>query len=400
MVVSSPQKPDATPTESGDAAAHPPIALIDLKAQQARIRDRIDRALAQVLDHGQYIMGPEVTELERQLAAFTGARYAISCASGTDALLIAMMSLGLGRGDAVLCPNFTFTATPESIALLGGTPVFIDVEVSTFNVSTDGLGAGLDAARTHGLKPVGLIAVDLFGLPADYDALEPFARQNGLWLLADAAQSFGASRGPRKVGTFGTAAATSFFPAKPLGCYGDGGTIFTNESDIAERMESIRLHGKSLSGNKYDIDRIGLNGRLDTIQAAILLQKLAIFEEEVQLRQDVARRYSEGLSDIVETPILPEDAIPVWAQYTIRVPAIRRPSIIAHLKSQGVPTAIYYPRPLHQQTAYREFPVAGNGLPNSERLAKEVFSLPMHPYLDEATQERIVNELQRACAAC
>jgi len=400
MVVSSPQKPDATPTESGDAAAHPPIALIDLKAQQARIRDRIDRALAQVLDHGQYIMGPEVTELERQLAAFTGARYAISCASGTDALLIAMMSLGLGRGDAVLCPNFTFTATPESIALLGGTPVFIDVELSTFNVSTDGLGAGLDAARTHGLKPVGLIAVDLFGLPADYDALEPLARQNGLWLLADAAQSFGASRGARKVGTFGTAAATSFFPAKPLGCYGDGGAIFTNESDIAERMQSIRLHGKSLSGNKYDIERIGLNGRLDTIQAAILLQKLTIFEEEVQLRQDVARRYSEGLSDTVETPNLPEDAIPVWAQYTIRVPAIRRPSIIAHLKSQGVPTAIYYPRPLHQQTAYRNFPVAVNGLPNSERLAKEVFSLPMHPYLDEAAQERIVNELQRACAAC
>ena len=400
MVVSSPQKPDATPTESGDDAAHPPIALIDLKAQQARIRDRIDRALAQVLDHGQYIMGPEVTELERQLAAFTGARYAISCASGTDALLIAMMSLGLGRGDAVLCPNFTFTATPESIALLGGTPVFIDVELSTFNVSTDGLGAGLDAARTHGLKPVGLIAVDLFGLPADYDALEPLARQNGLWLLADAAQSFGASRGARKVGTFGTAAATSFFPAKPLGCYGDGGAIFTNESDIAERMQSIRLHGKSLSGNKYDIERIGLNGRLDTIQAAILLQKLTIFEEEVQLRQDVARRYSEGLSDTVETPNLPEDAIPVWAQYTIRVPAIRRPSIIAHLKSQGVPTAIYYPRPLHQQTAYRNFPVAVNGLPNSERLAKEVFSLPMHPYLDEAAQERIVNELQRACAAC
>ncbi len=400
MVVWSPQKSDATPSKSGNAAAQPEIAFIDLKAQQARIRDRIVRALAQVLDHGQYIMGPEVTELERQLAAFTGARYAISCASGTDALLIAMMSLGLDRGDAVLCPSFTFTATPESIALLGGTPVFIDVDVSTFNVSTDGLGAGLDAARTHGLKPVGLIAVDLFGLPADYDALEPFARQNGLWLLADAAQSFGASRGPRKVGTFGTAAATSFFPAKPLGCYGDGGTIFTNESDIAERMESIRLHGKSLSGNKYDIDRIGLNGRLDTIQAAILLQKLAIFEEEVQLRQDVARRYSEGLSDIVETPILPEDAIPVWAQYTIRVPANRRPSIIAHLKSVGVPTAIYYPRPLHQQTAYRGFPVAVNGLANSERLAKEVFSLPMHPYLDEATQERIVRELHRACAAC
>jgi len=341
-----------------------------------------------------------VTELEHQLAAFTGARHVISCASGTVALLITMMSLGVGRGDAVLCPGFTFTATPETIALLGATPVFVDVELSTFNVSTDGLEAGLDAARRHGLKPAGLIAVDMFGLPADYDALERFARQNGLWLLADAAQSFGASRAARKVGTFGTAAATSFFPAKPLGCYGDGGAIFTNESDIAERMESIRLHGKARSGKKYDIERIGLNGRLDTIQAAILLQKLAIFEEEVQLRQDVARRYSEGLEDVVKTPISPKGVNPVWAQYTIRVSANRRPSIIAHLKSEGIPTAVYYPRPLHQQTAYLDFPVAVNGLPISERLAKEVLSLPMHPYLDEATQQRIVREFHRACAAC
>ena len=390
MVLLSPQKPDA----------RPPIAFIDLKAQQASIRDSIDRALALVLDHGQYIMGPEVTELEHQLAAFTGARHVISCASGTVALLITMMSLGVGRGDAVLCPGFTFTATPETIALLGATPVFVDVELSTFNVSTDGLEAGLDAARRHGLKPAGLIAVDMFGLPADYDALERFARQNGLWLLADAAQSFGASRAARKVGTFGTAAATSFFPAKPLGCYGDGGAIFTNESDIAERMESIRLHGKARSGKKYDIERIGLNGRLDTIQAAILLQKLAIFEEEVQLRQDVARRYSEGLEDVVKTPISPKGVNPVWAQYTIRVSANRRPSIIAHLKSEGIPTAVYYPRPLHQQTAYLDFPVAVNGLPISERLAKEVLSLPMHPYLDEATQQRIVREVHRACAAC
>lgn len=386
---------DTLPARGG-GPEHAPIAYIDLKAQQARIRDRLDRAIARVLDHGQYIMGPEVAELERRLAGFTGARSALSCASGTDALLIAMMGLGIGPGDAVLCPGFTFTATPEAIALLGATPVFVDVDARSFNVSVTGLPAGLAAARARGLKPVGLIAVDLFGLPCDYDSLEAFTARNGLWLLADAAQSFGASRSTRKVGRFGLATATSFFPAKPLGCYGDGGAIFTDNTDLAERMDSIRLHGKARNGGKYDIERIGVNGRLDTLQAAILLEKLAIFEEEIALRQSVARRYSEGLDDIVATPVVPDDATSVWAHYTIRVKTEQREPLSQILKSLGIPTNVYYPRPLHHQVAYRSFPVATDGLPTAERLAQEVLSLPMHPYLQPAEQDRVIDGVRSA----
>ncbi len=302
---------------AGSAA---PIAFIDLAAQQARICARLDRAIARVLDHGQYIMGPEVAELERRLCQFTAARCAISCASGTDALLIALMALGVGRGDAVLCPAFTFTATPEAVALLGATPVFVDVDEETFNLSPASIAGGMETAKAHGLRPVGLIAVDLFGLPADYARIEPLAQECGLFVLADAAQSLGAAHGKGRVGTFGSVTATSFFPAKPLGCYGDGGAIFTRDPALAARMESIRLHGKAMGADKYAIERIGVNGRLDTLQAAILIEKLAIFEEEIALRNRVAERYAEGLGHTVITPKVPPGSQSVWAQYTILAP--------------------------------------------------------------------------------
>ena len=373
--------------------ARAPIPFIDLAAQQRILRPRIDTAIARVLDHGQYIMGPEVAELERQLAAFTGAKHALSCASGTDALLIAMMAWGVKPGDAVLCPAFTYTATPETIALLGATPVFADVDEHTFNVDPAGLAAGVDAAQRAGLRPVGVIAVDLFGLPADYPALRAFARDQGLWVLADAAQSFGASQDGQRVGTFGDITATSFFPAKPLGCYGDGGAIFTDDDHLAEIMASIRLHGKG--EDKYDIVRVGVNGRLDTLQAAVLIEKLTIFEAELVARQRVAARYTSGLAAVVALPDVPSRHVSAWAQYTIRVPAERRAAVAKALQADGVPTNIYYPRPLHHQTAYRHFPVSGNGLSVAERLATEVLSLPMHPYLSEADQDWIVGIARR-----
>jgi dTDP-4-amino-4,6-dideoxygalactose transaminase len=375
---------------------HPPIDFIDLKAQQTKIRLKLDAAIARVLDHGHYIMGPEIAELERQLCLWTGAKHTLTCASGTDALLIAMMAKGLGPGDAVLCPAFTYTATPETIALLGATPVFVDVDGDSFNLAPSQLQSGLDAARRAGLTPRAIIAVDLFGRPADYAAIEAFAAAHDLWVLADAAQSFGASSSGHKVGMFGLITATSFFPAKPLGCYGDGGALFTDDDGLAAIMSSIRLHGKG--DDKYDIVRIGINGRLDTIQAAILLEKLAIFSEEITSRQRIASRYSQALADLVRVPSIDNSTASVWAQYTIQVPETERARIAAALKADGVPTQIYYPRPVPEQPAYRHYPVAKNGVAQSERLSREVLSLPMHPYLDEATQDRIIASVRRAVA--
>jgi dTDP-4-amino-4,6-dideoxygalactose transaminase len=376
-----------------------PIAFVDLAAQQARIRPRIDAAVARVLDHGQYIMGPEIAAFERDLSAFCGARYAISCASGTDALLMAMMALNVQPGDAILCPGFTYTATPETIALLGAEPVFVDVDGDTFNVDPAGLAAGLDAARRRGLNPVGIIAVDLFGLAADYAAIETFARGHGLWVMADAAQSFGASVDGRNAGQFGRVTATSFFPAKPLGCYGDGGALFTDDDDLASVLRSIRLHGKGEGADKYEIVRIGINGRLDTMQAAILIEKLAIFRDEIAARNRVADRYTAALARHVIVPKVAAGATSVWAQYTVRIGGGRRDAVRATLDAQGIPSMIYYPKPLHHQIAYRHYGVAGNGLPVSERLPAEVLSLPMHPYLDEPTQDRIIEALVAALAA-
>ncbi len=371
-----------------------PMQLIDLKAQQSRIRPELEAAIMRVLDHGAYIMGPEVGALEEALAEFCGARHCISCASGTDALLIALMAFGVGSGDAVICPSFTFTATPEVIALIGATPVFADVDAATFNLDATSVRSAIATARQRGLKPKAIIAVDLFGLPADYQTLEALAAEHELQVLSDAAQSFGAASGGRKVGTFGHATATSFFPAKPLGCYGDGGAIFTEHDGLAAVMRSIRLHGKG--GDKYDIVRVGINGRLDTLQAAVLLEKLKLFPDEIAKRQQIAERYTQRLKAVVAIPQLPDRAQSVWAQYTIRLRADQRDQVAARLKHEGIPTAVYYPRPLHAQLAYRECPVANAGVPISELLAGEVLSLPMHPYLSTGDLDRVSEALHRA----
>jgi dTDP-4-amino-4,6-dideoxygalactose transaminase len=364
------------------------IEMVDLAAQRQRIKTGIDAAIARVLEHGQFIMGPEVAELERLMADFTGARHVISCASGTDALLIAMMAKGVGPGDAVFCPAFTYTATPESVALLGATPVLVEVDERTFNVAADGLAGGLAAARERGLRPAGLIAVDLFGQPADYDAIGDFARDHGLWVLADAAQSFGGMWRGRPVGTLAEITATSFFPAKPLGCYGDGGALFTDDDGLADVMRSIRLHGKGAT--KYDVVRLGVNSRLDTIQAAILIEKLRIFPDELTARQAAADRYNQALGGLVEVPVVGNAVRSAWAQYTIRIPNGRRDAVLRHLAANGIPAQIYYPRSLDQQPAYAGAPVATGGVAVAGRLSAEVMSLPLHPYLSAADQGRII----------
>ena len=373
-----------------------PISFIDLRTQQARIRVQIEDAIKRVLDHGIYIMGPEIDELEAGLAALSGSKYAISCASGTDALLIIMMALGIGRGDAVICPAFTYTATPEVPALLGATPIFAEVCEGTFNLDPAGLPAALDAAVVAKLKPRAIIAVDLFGQPADYQAIDSFAETHGLSVISDTAQGFGASIGDRKTGTFGIAAATSFFPAKPLGCYGDGGAIFTDDHMLAETMRSIRLHGKG--AEKYDAVRIGINGRLDTIQAAILIEKLKIFPDEIRSRQLIADRYSVGLADVVRVPRVPPGMTSVWAQYTLIIDGERRDAISRDLAAKNIPTQVYYPKAVHKQPAYQTAPVATGGVPIAERLPSDVLSLPMHPYLTENEQDLIIAALREAIA--
>jgi dTDP-4-amino-4,6-dideoxygalactose transaminase len=371
------------------------IRFIDLETQQASIKLRLDEALARVLAHGQYIMGPEVAEFETRLAAFCGARHAISCASGTDALALALMALGVRPGEAVLVPTFTFAASAEVIPWLGAVPVFLDVLPDTFNLDPSALEAGFAAARRVGLRPVGIVGVDLFGHPADYDAIHEVARAHGLWVIADAAQSFGASRHGRKVGTLARLTTTSFFPAKPLGCYGDGGAVFTDDPDLAMVMRSLRVHGQG--EDKYDNVRIGINARLDTLQAAVLLAKLHIFADEIDARQQAAERYHALLAGTVATPSMRDEARSTWAQYTIR--SSGRDALRARLAAAGIPTAIYYPRPLHRQSAYRDFPVADGGCPIAERVATEVLSLPMHPYLDIAAQEEIAGAIRETYAA-
>jgi dTDP-4-amino-4,6-dideoxygalactose transaminase len=370
-----------------------PIAFIDLAAQRQRIAKEIDAAITKVLDHGIFISGPEVAAFEAKLAAFCGARFAVACGNGTDAIQLALMAKGIGPGDAVIVPDFTFTATAEAVALVGATPIFVDVQPAEFNIDTGQLEAGLHVARDKGLKPRAVISVDLFGLPADYDALNAYCEANGLLLIADAAQSYGATFRGRKVGQLAPITTTSFFPAKPLGCYGDGGAILTDDAEVVATLKSLRVHGQG--SDKYDNVRIGVNSRLDTIQAAILMCKLDIFADEVESRQMVAARYAATLGNRVITPTVPNDCVSVWAQYTIRIADGRRDQVAAKLKASGVPTAIYYPKPLHQQTAYRHFP-AGGTTSVSDRLSQEVLSLPMHPYLEIGMQERIVDAIINA----
>jgi len=372
-----------------------PVPLIDLAAQRRRLGKSVDEAVSRVLTHCQFINGPEVAQLEAELAAFSGAKHVVTCASGTDALLMVLMAKGVGRGDAVFCPSFTFCATGEAVALTGATPVFVDVDETTFNMDPGSLTRGIATATKSGLKPRAVIPVDLFGQSADHDAIAAIAEAEGLFVLDDAAQAFGASYKGRRLGTSGLATATSFFPAKPLGCFGDGGAIFTDDAELAATLRSIRVHGQG--SDKYDNVRLGLTGRLDTMQAAILLEKLKIFEDEIAARNIVAERYARGLGNVVSVPRLASGCTSVWAQYTIRLPAgTDRDGFAAALKAQGIPTAIYYPKSMHQQTAYRDYPVADGGLPISEKLSDDVISLPMHAYLDEPTQERIVRAVRSA----
>ncbi len=373
-----------------------PIAFIDVAAQRRRLGRSVDDAIARVLGHCQFILGPEVRALEAELAAFCGARHAVTCASGTDALVLVLMAEGIGPGDAVICPSFTFTATAEVVALVGATPVFADVEEASFNLDPESLRRACAAARKLGLRPRAVIPVDLFGQPADYDRIMPIAAAEGLFVLDDAAQAFGATYKNRRLGALAPATATSFFPAKPLGCYGDGGAVLTDDEELAQVMRSLRVHGEGR--DRYDCARIGLNGRLDTIQAAVLLEKLKIFPEEILARERIARRYSSGLAEAASVPKLARGSTSVWAQYTIRLAAGRRDGLAAALKAQGIPTAVYYPIPLHRQQPYQRFPVAEGGVPVSERLAEEVISLPMHAYLDDATQDRIIEAVRRALA--
>jgi len=372
-----------------------PVPFIDVAAQRRRLGKSIDEAVSRVIGHCQFINGPEVTQLEAALAAFSGARHVVSCASGTDALLMVLMAKGVGRGDAVLCPSFTFCATGEAVALTGATPVFVDVDEASFNMDAASLKRGIATAKRLGLKPVAVIPVDLFGQGADHDAIAAIAEAEGLFVLDDAAQAFGASYKGRRLGTFGLATATSFFPAKPLGCFGDGGAIFTDDAELAATLRSVRVHGQG--SDKYDNVRLGLTGRLDTMQAAILIEKLKIFEDEIAARNKVAERYAQGLGNVVAVPRLSSGCTSVWAQYTIRLPkGCDRDGFAATLKARGIPTAIYYPKSMHQQTAYRDFPVADGGLPACENLSGDVISLPMHAYLDGPTQDRVIQAVRTA----
>lgn len=366
------------------------IDFIDLKAQQAFLPNLMER-IQRVLSHGQYILGPEVTELEAKLAAYVGVNHAITCSSGTDALLMPLLAYGVGPGDAIFTTPFTFIATAEVIQLLRATPVFVDIDPRTFNLDPEALEqavAGLAKnPRTASLKPKGIIPVDLFGQPADYDKISAIARRYGLFVLEDAAQSFGATYKGKRAGSLAEVAATSFFPAKPLGGYGDGGAIFTDNDDLAGTIRSIRVHGQGT--HKYDHVCLGINGRLDTLQAAILLAKLEVFDGEIVARQEVAARYGAALSKVVQVPYVASECTSVWAQYSVL--SDRKSELQKKLQEAGIPTAVYYPLPLHLQGAFAHLGYRTGDFPVSEHAATLIFSLPMHPYLTEDDQRHITN---------
>jgi len=367
-----------------------PIPFIDLQAQRRRLGSSLERAISAAVEGGQWIMGPQVKALEEKLAAFAGVKHAIACANGTDALLIVLRAWEIGAGDAVFVPAFTFAASAEVVALAGATPVFIDVLEDTYNIDPKSLEAAIKMVRKEGkLRPRAVMPVDLFGQPADYRAIAPIVAREKLKMLCDTAQGFGALFDGKRTGAIGDAASTSFFPAKPLGCYGDGGATFTDDDALDGVLRSIRVHGEG--AHKYENVRIGLNSRLDTIQAAILLEKLHIFPEEIAMREEIAQRYSHALgrSNRIRVPHVIDGARSTWAQYTIQVPD--RDRLQADLKAKGIPTAVYYPIPLSAQKGYKHFPSAP--IPVSERISRTVISLPMHPYLDVPTQDRIVEAL-------
>ncbi len=369
------------------------IQFIDLKAQQTRIGSVINEKINDVLAHGQYIMGPEVTEFEQKLSAFGGTRHTLSCSNGSDAIFLALLALNIGPGDAVFVPSFTFAATAEMVALTGATPVFVDVLEDTMNMDPEHLSQAIEEITNNSpLTPKAVMPVDLFGQIANYEQITPITRAAGLKLIADAAQGFGATLNDTQAGHFADLVTTSFFPAKPLGCYGDGGAVLTNDDELMNTLTSLRNHGQGT--DRYDNVRIGINGRLDSIQAAILLLKLEIFPSEITARNTIANRYSEGLKDVVTTPYVLENSVSTWAQYTIKTP--KRDEIAAKLREQNIPTAIYYAKPLHSQTAYKDYPIAGGTLPVTDALSHEVISLPMHPYLKEDTQDKIIEAVRNA----
>ncbi len=381
------------------------MQFIDLNAQQQRIRPQIDAGIKRVLDHGNYIMGPEVSELESKLADFAGVKHCIGVASGTDALLMALMAYGIGPGDAIFTTPFTFVATGEVISLLGATPVFVDIDPRTFNIdpqkleeAIEGFSSKRSAINNIPLTPKGIIPVDLFGLPADYDAINQIARKHDLFVVEDAAQGFGGEYKGRMAGSLADVATTSFFPAKPLGCYGDGGAIFTDDDALADKLSSIRVHGKGK--DKYDNVRVGLNGRLDTIQAAVLLTKLEIFPDEIRARQGVAETYSRLLGDTpgIITPIVSSGYKSAWAQYSVLTEG--REELQKALHERGIPTAVYYPKPLHQQSAFADLGYRAGDFPVSEDVAGRILSLPMHPYLLLEDQCKIVEEIIKVLSGC
>jgi dTDP-4-amino-4,6-dideoxygalactose transaminase len=378
------------------------IPFIDLAAQKKRLGPRIDAAIAKVLAHGAYVMGPEVRELEARLAAFCGARLALSCANGTDALALPLMAWDVGPGDAIFCPSFTFAATPEVAPWVGAEPVFVDIRPDTYTIDPDHLEAAIEAVQAEGrLRPRVVIAVDLFGQPADYPRLSEICRRHGLKLIADSAQGFGCTLNGRHPIAWADVVTTSFFPAKPLGAYGDGGAVLLNDPDLWERMDSLRIHGKATPSDgmipghdpKYLNARVGINSRLDTIQAAILLEKLAIFEEEIVARQAVADRYGAGLGEVcLRTPTVIPGGRSTWAQYVVE--HRDRDGLAAHLKAAEVPTAIYYPVPMHRQKPYAHYPQAPGGLPVSEAKASQVIALPMHAYLKPKVQDGVIDAVR------
>lgn len=367
------------------------MQFIDLGAQRDRIADRLKTAIEKVVAEGRYILGPDVGEFEKRLADYVGVSHVVACANGTDALLLPLYASGIGPGDAVFVPSFTFAATAEVVALAKAEPIFVDVDPDTYNIDIASLEAAIAAVKSEGrLTPKAIIPVDLFGLAADYDAIDAIAKREKLLVIEDAAQSIGGIRGGVKCGAFGHVGSTSFYPAKPLGCYGDGGAMFTNDAAFADKLRSFAFHGKGET--QYDNVHIGLNSRLDTIQAAILIEKLAILEDEMEARDRIARRYCDALGDVVKAPVLPEGNRSAWAQFAIEHKD--RDALKTHLHGEGIPSVIYYVKPLHLQTAYKDFPRTPAGLPVSEGLSSRILCLPMHPYLSEADQDRIIQSIR------
>lgn len=368
----------------------------DLKRQYKLHKTAIDAAMQEVLLAANFISGGQVALLEEKLAEYTGTAHCVACANGTDALQLALMAWGIGKGDAVFVPDFTFFSSGEVVPLVGATPVFVDVCEDTYNIDCDSLEKAIEYVQNHtALTPKVVVAVDLFGQPADYTQLSPLAKKYGLLILEDAAQGFGGGIGSRKNCSFGDIATTSFFPAKPLGCYGDGGAVFTNDDDLAVKLRSLRVHGKG--SDKYDNIRIGMNSRLDTLQAAVLLEKMKFFDEEMEACRRVADRYTEKLRGLVQTPVIKDGMFSGWAQYTIRLKSQEERDIVTkQLTADHIPSAVYYKKPMHCQQAFAQHLTEAVECRTTEKICKTCLSLPMHPYMEEAETEAVCSSIRRA----